>query len=467
MKSKSKSKSKTEGPFTMTNQQLNQALLTDRYTLTMAQSFWKHGQAEDICNFDLFVRKLPAHRNYLVAAGLDCLISFLENWRFTEADLDYLTELDYDLQFIDYLRDLQFTGQVRAVAEGTILPAQAPILTMTAPRIQASILETALLTIINHQTMIASKTSRITNTVNKYNLNSGVWDFSLRRLHGLGAGINVARAAYLAGAKGTATVEAGRVYKIPTAGTMAHHFIQSFAPEDEQQAFEQFLIDYPDKNTLLVDTYDTLRGIKRAIAASDQTNVQLKGIRLDSGNLLELSIAGRKLLDQAGMNQTKIFASNDLDEYKINELLKNGAKIDDFGVGTMLGTSADAPYLGGVFKLTEQQAPGRPVNVMKLSSEKLTDPGQHQLWKTGEQEIILTLIDEQKPTPEAEPLLETVIENGVIVKRVDLQQAQNNYCQQIEALDQKYKEIEQDNLLELKRSEKLISLRQKLSRTTA
>jgi nicotinate phosphoribosyltransferase len=147
--------------------------------------------------------------------------------------------------------------------------------------------------------------------------------------------------------------------------------------------------------------------------------------------------------------------------------LKNGAKIDDFGVGTMLGTSADAPYLGGVFKLTEQQAPGRPVNVMKLSSEKLTDPGQHQLWKTGEQEIILTLIDEQKPTPEAEPLLETVIENGVIVKRVDLQQAQNNYCQQIEALDQKYKEIEQDNLLELKRSEKLISLRQKLSRTTA
>jgi nicotinate phosphoribosyltransferase len=431
------------------------ALFCDEYEITMAQSFWKHDQNGIAC-FELFVRHLPPHRGYLVCAGLEQVLAHLLRLRFTEADLDYLaTQKVYEQRFIDFLGGLCFTGRVEAIAEGTVIGAETPLLRVTAPRIEATIVESALLAIVNHQTTIASKTARVVEAAR----GRPVWDFSLRRVHGPDAGLAVARAAYIAGAAGTATVVAGQRFGIPTTGTMAHHYVLMFGPEREQAAFEQFLRDYPGRANVLVDTYDTLRGVDRAIAASRATGTPLLGIRLDSGDIASLSDAARRKLDAAGMSQTRIVASGDLDEYRIDDLMRRGAPVDSFGVGTMLGTSYDAPALGGVFKLVAQEEDGVLQPVMKHSTDKVTDPGVHQVFRTAAGDV-LGLADETLP---GVLLLEPVLGNRQLAKPMpSLDEARSRCREQVQALPESVRRIADPQPWKVERSDALLALRAQL-----
>ena len=437
------------------------ALLTDQYTITMAQSFWIHDQADEQASFELFVRSLPEHRGFLLAAGLETAVDYLRHWHFSDEDLAFLaTQGIYKLGFIDYLSKLRFDGDLDAIPEGTVIPAQAPILRIRAPRAVASMVESALLTLINHQTMIASKAARVVSAAD----GRAVWDFSLRRLHGLGGAFGVARAAYIAGCAGTATVAAGRELGIPTTGTMAHHYVQGFGRDHEQQAFEQFLEDYPDNGVLLVDTYDTIEGTKRAMAASRSTGIVPKALRLDSGDLEVLSKQVRQILDEAGFNQTLILASNDLDEYKIAALLGAGAPIDAFGVGTMLGTSADAPYLGGVYKAVSQETKDqRPEMLMKLAPGKLTDPGHHQIWR-DKNSYLLALEGESVDSRYQEVLLAPVLKDGELTSALpSLEEIKGRAQFELGELPVACQALNDPQPLQLQRSPGLQELRQQLS----
>jgi nicotinate phosphoribosyltransferase len=428
------------------------ALFCDEYELTMSQSFWKHDQNETAA-FELFVRHLPRSRGYLVCAGMEQVLAHLQRLRFTDADIEYLASKQiYAALFLAFLKALRFTGRVDAIAEGTAVGAEVPLLRVTAPRIEATLVEAALLAIINHQTSIASKTARVVDAAR----GRPVWDFSLRRVHGPDAGLAVARAAYIAGAAGTATVVAGQRLGIPTSGTMAHHFVLMFGPHREQAAYEQFLRDYPSRAVVLVDTYDTLRGVDRAIAASRATGVPLAGIRLDSGDLAELSKAARKRLDDAAMRETSIIASGDLDEYRIEELLDRGAPIDSFGVGTMLGTSYDAPALGAVFKLVAQDDRGTMRPVMKHSTDKETDPGVHQVFRT-EAGDVLALDSEHLP---GRSLLAPVMDHGAVTAVLpELNEIREHCRRDIDALPPHARRLVDPESVGIKRSDALTALR--------
>ncbi len=381
------------------------ALLCDEYELTMSQSFWRR-QDTGLVAFELFVRSLPAERGYLIAAGLSDVLTFLEEFSFNSDELSYLASGGrYDQAFLAYLQDVHFTGSVDAIPEGTPVGAGEPLLRIIAPRIEATLVESAIVAIITHQTMIASKTRKIVDAAS----GRSIWDFSLRRLHGIGAGVPTARAAWIAGAKGTATVEAGKVLGIPTTGTMAHHYVLSCGMDGEEEAFAAFLHEFPTSGILLVDTYDVRSGIQHAIEAARSTGIPLQGIRIDSGDLVAHAILARKMLDEAGMASTQIIASSDLDEYRIAEFIAKGAPIDSFGVGTMLGTSADAPNLSGVYKLVAQQIDGKWEPLMKCSQEKATNPGMHQVFRQDAWHDIVGLVDEKIS---GDGLLQRVMEAG-------------------------------------------------------
>jgi len=386
------------------------ALHTDEYELTMAQSFLHHGQTDIAC-FEASVRSVPPSRGYLVVAGLEQVLAYLLSLRFDAPQLEFLGRQGiYRRDFLDHLATLRFTGDVDAIPEGTPVGPGTPLLRITAPRIEATVVESALLALLNHQTLIASKASRVVEAAR----GRAVWDFSLRRLHGPEAALGVARAAYIAGCAGTATVVAGERLGIPTTGTMAHHYVLAFGEDGEQAAFEQFLRDYPGRAVLLVDTFDTLRGVDRAIAASRATGVALAGIRLDSGDIAALARDARVRLDTAGLREVRILASGDLDEYRIEELLDAAAPLDSFGVGTMLGTSPDAPSVGGIYKLVAQRSGGEMVPTMKTSSGKHTDPGAHQVFHTPGCDVVALLGEEG----DGEPLLQRVITGGRLVAGV-------------------------------------------------
>ena len=432
------------------------ALHCDEYLLTMAQSFWRHGQDEESV-FELAVRDLPPHRAYLVVAGLQPAVAYLSDLNFDAGMLEWLAGRgSYDHGFLDLLAGLRFTGDVDAVAEGTVTGAGVPLLRVRAPRIQATLLESALLAIVTHQTMVASKAVRIVEAAG----GRPVWDFSLRRLHGPEAGPGVARAAYIAGAAGTATVVAGRRYGMPLTGTMAHQYLLGFGAGGEQAAFERFLLDYPPRPTLLVDTYDTRRGVERAIAASRATGIALGGVRIDSGDLDGLSREARALLDAAGMRQTAIIGSGDLDEWRIDRLVRAGAPVDAFGVGTMLGTSADAPHLNGVYKLVAVAGPEGLVPVMKWSAGKVTDPGVHQVYRTELTDTV-GLLDERL---EGVPLLEPVMRYGSpVADQQDLDAARERCRTQREALPPPLRRLDGFATWTVRRSPALLALREALS----
>jgi nicotinate phosphoribosyltransferase len=382
------------------------ALLTDQYELTMAASYYKHG-LNGQATFDLLVRELPPNRNFLVVAGIEEAIDHLEGLRFEAEDVSYLRSLDlFDDEFLRFLTELRFTGEVWAMPEGEIFFGSEPLLRVTAPLIEAQIVETYLLNAITFPSSVASKAARIQIAAR----NRSFVDFSLRRDHGPGAGLRAARSSYIGGADATSNVLAGRMYGLPLSGTMAHSYVMTF--ESEIEAFRTFARDFPKRAVLLIDTYDVEEGARRAAAVAEELRpegVRLAGVRIDSGDLAVLTPAVRKILDEAGCHDVRIFLSGDLDEYRIAELIDDGVPADAFGVGTQLGTSADAPALGGVYKLVADEHGPK----MKTSTGKFSMPGRKQIYRCeGDRyvEDIVALADED--VPHCRPLLEEVMAGG-------------------------------------------------------
>ena len=377
------------------------ALLTDLYELNMAASFIRRGM-HDEATFSLFVRDLPKHRGFLVAAGLEPSLEFLETFRFEEDDLRYLgDELGFDADVLDAFRELRFEGDVWAVPEGRIVYANEPLLEITAPIAVAQLVEPYLLNQMTFQTTIASKAARCTIAAGGKDL----VDFSLRRTQGLEAAINVARVTSIVGFAATSNVEAARRFDLPVAGTMAHSYIEAFPSEAE--AFRAFAQDLPRRTTFLVDTYDTLNGVETAIAVIRELGLEGNlGVRIDSGNLDEVSRAVRRVLDEAGMPSVRIFASGGLDEHDLERLVRAGAPIDAFGVGTRVGVSADAPYLDSAYKLVEYD--GRPM--LKLSAMKATAPGRKQVFRGPDGDTIG--LRNEPALDGHEPLLVPVMHEG-------------------------------------------------------
>lgn len=390
----------------------NMDWLTDLYELTMADSMFRQGR-NDWATYDLFVRRLPHGRAFLVSAGLSQALLYLRDMRFGEEGLAFLGQHRcLTPGFIDYLRHFRFSGDVWAMPEGEVYFPPEPLLRIAGPRIEVQVVESFLLNTFNAQSMWTSKAARITLAAQ----GRSVIDMSLRRDHGMDAAMKVARASYIAGAAGTSNVLAGITYDIPSYGTMAHAYIMSF--DTELAAFRAFAEDCPTNVVLLIDTYDTLRGAEHAIIVAKEMaerGEQLRGVRIDSGDVGELSKVVRARLDAAGLTDVMILLSGDLDEYSIQRLLAEGAEVDSFGVGTNLGTSPDDPSLGAVYKLVEDGAGPRA----KLSTGKATLPGSKQVWRFHDPEgymshDLLALADETPPA-NGEPLLQHVMHAGELV----------------------------------------------------
>jgi nicotinate phosphoribosyltransferase len=388
-------------------------LLTDLYQLTMAAGYFEAGKASERATFELFVRKLPRNRNFILAAGLEQAVDYLLNLRFTPEEVAYLRTLPQFARasdaFFEMLAGFRFTGDLFAVAEGTPLFAGEPFLTLRAPLIEAQIPETYLLATIGFQSMIATKAARVVKAA----IGRSVVEFGTRRAHSPEAGALAGRAAYIGGCSGTSNAETGHRYGVPVFGTTAHSWVMSFPTE--RLAFEQLQRLLGESTVYLIDSYDTIEGARRAA----ELGGPLWGVRLDSGNLVELAPAVRKILDEAGLGEAKIMATGDLNEYKIHELVAAQSPIDAFGVGTELATSADAPSLGVVYKLVElEDGAGRRYTV-KLSEDKHTLPGAKQIFRYAEHDQ-LARSTECPSCPEgsarAEALLRPVILGGALIE---------------------------------------------------
>ena len=367
----------------------NLTLLTDLYELTMMQGYYEKGQNEKVV-FDVFFRQNPCGNGYSVCAGLDQVINYIKNLNFTYEDVDYLRGLGiFSEDFLHYLSGFHFTGDIYAIPEGTVVFPREPLVKVIAPIMEAQLVETAILNIVNHQSLIATKTSRIVYAAQ----GDGIMEFGLRRAQGPDAGLYGARAAMIGGCVGTSNVLAGQEFDVPVMGTHAHSWIMSFP--DEYSAFKAYAELYPDNCTLLVDTYDTLKsGVPNAIRVVQEfkdsgREFKKYGIRLDSGDLAYLSKKARKMLDAAGFKDAGICASNDLDEYLLHDLKMQGAAIDSWGVGTNLITSKDCPSFGGVYKLAAiENEEGQLVPKIKISenSEKITNPGNKTIYRIYEKD---------------------------------------------------------------------------------
>ena len=358
------------------------ALLTDLYELTMAAGYFEAGKADQIATFEFTIRRLPANRNYVVAAGIPQVVEYLQNLRFTEDEIAYLRTLaqfaNVSEAFWDYLRGFRFTGDLFAVPEGTVLFAGEPVLTLRAPIIEVQIPETYLLSAITFQTLIASKAARCVHAAGE----APVVEFGTRRAHSPEAGTLGARAAYIGGCAGTSNTLTGFRYGVPVMGTAAHSWVMSFPCEEG--AFRKLQKVLGPATVQLIDTYDTLEGARRAAKVGGP----MWGVRLDSGDFNQLSREVRAILDQAGLGDAKIMVSGDLDEYRIRELVRAGAPIDAFGVGTQLATSADAPTIGAIYKLVEVEICGIKRFTAKYSDEKTSYPGAKQVFRDHHRDVI-------------------------------------------------------------------------------
>jgi nicotinate phosphoribosyltransferase len=355
------------------------SLLIDQYELAMASSYLERRMNHPAV-FELFARHLPPHRRWLLVAGVGPALALVREMSFGEPELAYVRSLGFGRLFIEYLARFRFSGDIDALPEGTIAFANEPLLRVTAPLIEAQLLETLLLNQINFQTMIATKAARIALAAgNGTPAGERLVDFSPRRDHGTDAAMKAARASAIAGSSGTSNLAAAMRYGLTPVGTMAHSYVMSF--DREEDAFAAFMEDFPGNAVMLVDTYDTVTGVRRAISAARATGVTLAGVRLDSGDLLDLSRRARVLLDEAGMTGARIVASGDLEEGRIAALTLAGAPIDTFGVGTDLGTSRDSPVVNGIYKLVARQVNGVWRDVHKRSPEKATVPGAKQVFR--------------------------------------------------------------------------------------
>ena len=466
----------------------NLTLLTDLYQLTMGYGFYRQNKHEEEVVFDLFFRK-NALITYSLFAGLEQAMDYLLNWRFDDEDIAYLRGLNlFDEGFLDYLKNMKFTGDVYAVREGEPVFPSEPILTVKAPLIQAQFAETALLNIINHQTLIATKSSKICRATAGRGV---VMEFGLRRAQGPDAGINGARAAIIGGCSSTSNVIAGQKFEVPVAGTMAHSWVMDYPTEYD--AFRAYADAYPDNCLLLVDTYDTLRsGVPNAIKVFKELKAaghKPKGIRLDSGDLAYLSKKARKMMDEAGFPEAIICVSGDLDERSINSLLQQGAKIDSWGVGTKLITSEDLPALGGVYKLAAVfDKEGNVTPKIKLSDNtaKITNPAFKKLYRLYDKENgmaiadLITLkdetVDDSKPLTLfhpvetwkehevdnfcAEELQHTIVKNGKLVyKFPNLMDIQAFSKQELSKFWEEYLRLDMPQVYKVDLSKKLHTLK--------
>ena len=383
-------------------------LLTDLYELTMAAGYVQ-SRFDARATFELFVRHLPRNRNYLVAAGIEQALDFLENVHFSADEISYVRSLptfqNVESGFFDFLKGFRFAGDVWAMPEGTVFFPGEPVLRVTAPIAEAQLVETSLLSIIHFQTLIASKAARVTGTAQ----GRSVVEFGSRRAHGIEAGIFAARAAFIAGCTGTSNTYAGHCFGIPVYGTQAHSWIM--AHDDEAEAFSSFLDVFPRQSTLLVDTYDVRQALEKIIVLGRRPD----GVRLDSGDVLADSKWVRHRLDQVGWKDVQIFVSGDLDEQRIESLLRNGAPIDGFGVGTAVSTSADAPNLGVIYKLAEVEMDQRVRGTAKFSADKRTYPGRKQVFRRADEQGVYSsdvIALENEAFPSTQPLLAPVMRDG-------------------------------------------------------
>jgi nicotinate phosphoribosyltransferase len=399
------------------------SLLSDLYELTMAASYHREGLDRPAV-FELFTRNLPPHRGWLLAAGIGPSLRLVSEMRFGPGEISYLRELGFEDEFLDYLAEFRFGGDIDAMPEGTLCFADEPLVRVTGRRIEAQLLETLLLNQVNFQTMVATKAARVALAAGGGEPGFGdrAIDFSPRRDHGIDAAMKVARCAAIAGFGGTSNVAAARRYGLQAMGTMAHSYVLSFP--DEASAFRAFLRAFPRRGVLLVDTYEILGGVRAAIEAARDTGAPLEGVRIDSGELADCATAARELLDDAGMTETEIIVSGDLDEVKIAELVASGAPVDRFGVGTDLGTSRDSPVVNGVYKLVADAAPnGGWHGVRKLSAGKQTLPGPKQVFRRlADGELAGDTVAGEDEALDGEPLLVPVMRGGKIVATETLEQ---------------------------------------------
>jgi len=444
----------------------NLILATDFYQLTMGAAYYQYNleynrdENEDIAVFELFVRKYPKHRNYLIFAGLEQVIHYLLNARFSEDTINFLKSKDVFKKidpsfFEEYLPNFKFNLDVWSMKEGTFFFPNEPIMRIQGPMFHAQLAETYLLNVINYQTIVASKASRIRNIAPDKIL----LEFGTRRSHSPLAGIYAARGSYIAGFNGTSNVIADLELGISSSGTMAHSFIQKF--ETEEEAFDAYYKIYGKDSILLIDTYDTEKAAK--IVSKYGNNV--KGVRIDSGDLINHSIRVRKILDDNGCNEVIIVASSDLNEYKIKRIIDANAPIDAFGIGTELATSRDDPTLSGVYKLIEYN--GKPK--IKISEEKLTFPGKKQIYRICDSKgifikDILSLDNEEAPN-NSEALLIPIMEKGNLnYKLPEILEIQKYYFKNIEKLPEELKTLDENHVFKLEISEKLSNLTNSLTK---
>lgn len=392
------------------NRSENLSLMADLYELTMAQAYFQSRKFES-ATFSLFIRSYPPSRGYFVSAGLEDVLNFLRDFAFDPEAVDYLRSSGiFTEEFLDFLKDLRFTGEVWAIPEGRVLFKDEPILEITAPIVEAQIVETFAINQINLQTLIATKAARCVHAAG----GRTVVDFSLRRTHGIDAALKVARSSYLAGFAGTSNLLAGKKYGIPVVGTMAHSFVSSF--DHEIDAFRSYVRSFPESSILLIDTYDILAGASKAAEVAQEMAARgqrLRGVRIDSGDLNTMAREVRRTLDEAGCRDVQIVGSGGLDEYDLAALAEAGAPYDSYGVGTKMGVSEDAPSFDMAYKLVEYN--GRPV--LKLSAGKSYAPGKKQLFRFRNDRgkftrDVIGLRGESLPG--AEPILEKVMEGGKV-----------------------------------------------------
>jgi len=410
-------------------------MVTDLYELTMANVYFKINENKRAV-FSFYTRPTEK-RNYFVFVGLKELIDYLLNIKFSDQDIEYLKSTGlFSNEFLDYLRNFKFTGNLYAIDEGSVFFPNEPVVQIEAPLIEAQIIETFLINTLQLPILVATKSVRC-YTVAK---GKALVDFSLRRTHGVDAGLKVAYSSYIGGFDGTSNVLAGKRYGIKVFGTMAHSFI--LALQNEERAFEEFAKVYPENTIFLVDTFDTINGVKRAIKVIKKLGLRsFKGIRIDSGDLVKLSKEARKILDEAGFKDAKIFVSGGIDEYEIERLLKEGAKIDGFGVGTKLGVSADLPYLDCVYKLVEYG--GRPV--AKFSKNKITYPFKKQIYRiTKNGKFLKDIITKYDERAEGKPLVKEFVKNGELIQRLpSLEEIRRLTLSQLELLPEELKDIKE------------------------
>jgi nicotinate phosphoribosyltransferase len=440
----------------------NMSFLTDFYELTMCAGYFEN-RMQETANFDLFIRRLPPNRSYFVFAGLEQTLLFLEKMRFNEEQMGYLRKMGFKEDFVRSLRDFRFTGEVWAVPEGTVVFPDEPLVRVTAPIIEAQLIETFVLNTVNLQTMIATKASRVVTAAG----GRPVVEFGLRRTQGTDAGMKAARCSYLAGCSGTSNVLAGMKYGIPLFGTMAHSYVMFF--ESEIDAFRAFTKAFPDGTTLLIDTYDDLKGAENAGRVAGELQKQghrLSGVRLDSGDLASVSKKVRSILDERGFGYVKIFASGDLDEYMVDELVRRGAKIDSFGVGTRMSTSSDRPFVDVVYKLSGKVGDKGFVPTMKLSRGKITLPGKKQIFrrKDDEGKYVKDVIGLSEERVQGEPLLIKAMEKGRILRTLPSLEEIRRYASTcLSCLPEKYKKLRNAPLYPVELSPRLGKIKKTLS----